>query len=103
MKFFKKLWRKVRGAGRTFSAWFRAVILPEAQEFINDNKGLAMKFAREAACEYAGQPSHLKFKSVQNKLIAYFKKHHGEIEVDNQWINTLIEIAVLALKSQGEI
>jgi len=103
MKFFKRLWRKIRGGADAFIDWFRAVVQPELFEFLNDNKDLAMEFALQAARKYANQPSHLKLESVQKELVEYFSDNHGRLRVDNQWINLLIEVAVAALKGQGKI
>ena len=98
MSFWKKLWHGITGLGE----WLEYMFADDLKRFIFDNRKLAIDVVIQVARDFAQHPSEVRWSAALKLLTKELSKQIPNIRfTDNAWIETLLQIAYMAAKSQG--
>jgi hypothetical protein len=90
----------LKSVGSRFVGWFKTTVKPEMLEFLDANKGLALEVVTKTAIDCAGKGSALKREYALNELRKHAIEVAPGVQVDNQWLGLLIEMALAVYKAQ---
>jgi len=98
-----KFFKGVASAANKFVGWFKANVSPQLMEFLDANKGLAMKIVLNVAKNMASASNAEKRQAALDQIGKDILTEVPNLQVPEHWMSLLLEIAVAALKASGKI